>query len=64
MAPIIIGALAGLALGWLIAALRSRFRYLGGGYGEFKGMGCFKQLLLMLILAAIGAIIGAIVGSD
>ena len=62
MAPVIIGAIAGLALGWLIAALRSRFRYRGGGYGEFSGMGCFAQLVLMLVLGAIGALIGAIVG--
>ncbi len=62
MGPVIIGAIAGLALGWLIAALKSRFRYLGGGYGEFSGMGCFAQLFLMLVLGAIGALIGGIVG--
>ncbi len=61
---IIIGAVAGAFLGWLIAAARSRFRYLGGGYGEFKGMGCFQQLLLMLVLGAIGAGIGAFIGSQ
>lgn len=55
----IIGAVAGFFVGWLIAALRSRFTYLGGGYGQFEGMGCFATLGLCVVLAAIGAGIGA-----
>jgi hypothetical protein len=62
MAPVIIGAIAGVLLGWLIAALRSRARHHGGGWHSFSGMGCFSQLLLMVILAAIGALVGAIIG--
>ena len=62
MGPVIIGAIAGAALGWLIAALRSSAKHHGGGWFSFTGMGCFSQLLLMIILAAIGALIGAFIG--
>ena len=62
MGPVIVGAIAGAALGWLIAALRSSAKHLGGGWFSFKGMGCFSQLLLMIILAAVGALIGALIG--
>ena len=51
----IIGGLAGLAVAWIIAASRSRFRYLGGGVGEFEGMSCFATLVLYLVLGGIGA---------
>ena len=44
----IVGGLAGLAVAWLIAASKSRFRYLGGSVGEFEGLGCFATLLLSL----------------
>jgi hypothetical protein len=64
MAPVIIGAIAGAFLGWLIAALRSRAKNLGHGWWQFSGMGCFSQLLLMIVLAAIGALIGFIVGGE
>jgi hypothetical protein len=62
MAPVIIGAIAGAALGWLIAALRSSATHHGGGWFSFTGMGCFTQLLLMIVLAAIGALVGFIIG--
>jgi hypothetical protein len=58
MEPVIIGALIGAALGWLIAALKSRAEHLGGGWFAFSGMGCFSQLILMIILAAVGALVG------
>jgi len=56
----IIGAIAGLILAWVIAASKSKFTYLGGGYGAFEGMGTLKTLLLYLVLGVIGAIIGTI----
>lgn len=64
MGPIIIGAIAGAALGWLIAAFRSRATHHGGGWFSFEGMGCFAQLMLMIFLAAIGAIVGGFVGGS
>ena len=64
MEPIIIGAIAGAALGWLIAAFRSSAKHHGGGWWSFSGMGCLQQLMLMIFLAAIGAIIGGFVGGS
>lgn len=63
MTPIIIGAVAGAFIGWLIAASKSKARLFRRGYAEASGMGCGSQLLLMLALAAVGAVIGAIVGA-
>jgi len=65
MGFVIIGALVGAAIAWLIATIRGpRFRHLGGGWFEEKPakMGCFSHLILTIVLAAIGALIGAIVG--
>ena len=62
MEAIIIGAIVGAFLGWLIAALRSRSKYLGGGYVKTSGMGCGSQIILMVVLAVVGAIIGALIG--
>ncbi|WP_048205363.1 hypothetical protein [Methanococcoides methylutens] len=56
----IIGAIVGLIIAWLIVAFKSKFTYLGGGYGEFEGWGILKTLLLYLLLGIIGAIIGSI----
>jgi len=59
----IIGAVAGLILAWLIAAVRSRATHLGGGWWRFEGLGCLANLLLYLVFAAVGAGIGAVVAS-
>ena len=63
MPPWVIGAIVGVLVGWLIAALRSRATHQGGGWFHLQGMGCFRQLFLMAVLAAIGAVIGIIIGS-
>lgn len=57
----IIGAVVGLILAWLIAAMRSRATYLGGGWWQFEGMGCLANLLLYLVFAAVGVVIGVVV---
>ena len=36
----IVGAIAGFLVGWLIAALSTKFTDLGGGRGMFEGPGC------------------------
>jgi len=59
----VIGAIAGLVIGWLIAAGKSKFTYYGGAYGKFEGMGCFANIVLYVVLASIGAVIGIIVSS-
>lgn len=56
---IVAGAIAGFIVGWLIAALRTRFTYLGGGYGMFEGPGCVATLLIEAICTVIGAAVGA-----
>ena len=56
----IIGGVIGLVIAWIIAVAKSKFTYLGGGYGEFEGLGTFKTLLLYLILGGIGVIIGSL----
>ncbi|MCR4406567.1 MAG: hypothetical protein NUW24_06560 [Anaerolineae bacterium] len=56
----IIGAVVGLILAWLIAAMRSRATHLGGGGWRFEGLGCLANLLLYLVFAAVGAVIGAV----
>ncbi|MFO7916666.1 MAG: hypothetical protein R6V13_01120 [Anaerolineae bacterium] len=60
MSGIIIGAIVGFFVGWLIAALRTRFTYLGGDYGMFEGPGCFATLLIEAVCSAIGAAVGAL----
>lgn len=57
---VIIGGIAGLIVGWGISAARSKFTYLGGGYGQFEGMSCGATLVLYVICAVIGAVIGGI----
>jgi hypothetical protein len=54
----ILGAIAGFAVGWLIAALRTKFTYLGGDYGMFEGPGCLATLLVEAVFTGIGAAIG------
>lgn len=56
----IIGGVIGLVIAWIIAVAKSKFTYLGGGYGEFEGLSTFKTLLLYLILGGIGVIIGSL----
>lgn len=54
----VIGGIAGLIVGWVISAAKSKFTYLGGGYGQFEGMGCGASIALYLVCAVIGAILG------
>ena len=54
----IVGGLVGLAIGWLIAASKSRFTYLGGNVGRFEGLGCFATLMLYVVLGGLGALVG------
>ncbi len=57
----IIGAVVGLVLAWLIAAMRSRATHLGGGWWQFEGMGCLANLLLYVVFATVGAVIGTLI---
>lgn len=57
----IIGAVVGLILAWLIAAMRSRATHLGGGRWQFEGMGCLANLLLYVVFATVGAVIGTLI---
>lgn len=56
----VVGLVAGLFVAHLIAAARSRFTYLGGGYGSFEGMSCVATLLLYLVGGALGTVIGGL----
>jgi hypothetical protein len=55
------GAIVGFMIGWVIAAVRTRFTYLGGGYGMFEGPGCFATLMIEGICTALGAAVGALI---
>ncbi len=57
---IVAGVIAGFIVGWLIAALKTGFIYLGGGYGMFEGPGCFATPLIEAVCTAIGAGVGAL----
>ena len=59
MEGVVIGAIVGFFLGWLIAAARTKFTYLGGQYGRFEGPGCLATILIEIVCAGIGAAVGA-----
>ena len=57
---VLLGGIVGFIVGWLIAAARTRFTYLGNGYGMFEGPGCFATILIEGICTAIGIAVGAL----
>ncbi len=61
MSGAFIGGIVGFFIAHIIAASKSKFTYLGGGYGRVEGgMGCFKYLLFSLAFIAMGALCGGI----
>ena len=56
----VVGAIAGFLVGWLIAALSTKFTYLGGDRGMFEGPGCLVTILLEVVCTAIGAAVGTV----
>lgn len=63
MAGVIIGAVAGVALAWLIQLFKSRFTWHGGAVGSFQGIGCVASLVMFIVFGAIGAAIGGAIGA-
>jgi hypothetical protein len=58
MTGTVVGGIAEFFVGWLIAAARTRFTYLGGHYGMFEGPGCLATILIEVVCAGIGAAVG------
>ena len=58
----LVGAVAGLVIGFVISAAKSSFTQTGPFHGEFDGMGCFATLALYAVMAVIGGVIGLALG--
>lgn len=58
----IIGAVVGIVLAWLIAAMRSRATHLGRGWWQFEGIGCLANLLLYLVFAVVTPLSSSLAG--
>lgn len=54
----VLGAVAGLFLAWILLVSLSRFTYLGGGIGEFEGVGILKSLIFYAIFVIVGFFVG------